>query len=62
MPKFNEKFLVAIGDTIWIDIINKGVGRGESMRIWDEKLRIASDQMIAFGNTYNDKELLEYIK
>lgn len=62
MPKFNEKFSVTIGDTIWIDIMNKGIDKGQSMRILGEKLRITSDQMMAFGDTYNDKEMLEYVK
>ncbi|ALS02071.1 haloacid dehalogenase [Enterococcus silesiacus] len=62
MPKFNEKFSVTIGDTIWIDIMNKGVDKGQAMAILGEKLGIDSSQMMAFGDTYNDKEMLQYVK
>lgn len=62
LPKFSEQFSVTIGDTIWIDIMNKGIDKGQSMRILGEKLGITADQMMAFGDTYNDKEMLEYVK
>ncbi|WP_239985426.1 HAD family hydrolase [Liquorilactobacillus hordei] len=61
-PKYGKKFSVTVGDTIWIDIMNLGIDKGNAMQILAEKLDITSDQMMAFGDTYNDIEMLQTVK
>ena len=61
-PKFGNDLSVTIGDTIWIDIMNKGVDKGQAMRILAQKLSIDGTQMMAFGDTYNDIQMLQAVK
>ncbi|GAA3026059.1 HAD family hydrolase [Tetragenococcus solitarius] len=61
-PAFGADFSVAVGDTVWVDLMNKGVDKGQAMCILSKKLAIESDQMMAFGDTYNDIEMLRFVK
>ena len=61
-PKFGDDYSVTIGDSIWVDIMNKGIDKGEAMRILGEKLQIDYSQMMAFGDTYNDIQMLKAVK
>ncbi|WP_280739209.1 MULTISPECIES: HAD family hydrolase [unclassified Enterococcus] len=61
-PKYAEKFSITVGDTIWIDIMNKGVNKGQAMKILGEKINVSADEMMAFGDTYNDIEMLQTVK
>ncbi|MFX3618569.1 MAG: HAD family hydrolase [Sporolactobacillus sp.] len=61
-PKYSQNFSVTVGDTIWIDIMNRGINKGKAMRILGKKLEISTDQMMAFGDTYNDAEMLKAVK
>ncbi|MCP9358109.1 HAD family hydrolase [Liquorilactobacillus satsumensis] len=61
-PKYGKNFSVTVGDTIWIDIMNPGIDKGKAMQKLAEKLDISSDQMMAFGDTYNDVEMLQAVK
>jgi len=61
-PKFGNDFNVTVGDAIWVDIMNKGVDKGAAMRVLGNELGITSSQMMAFGDTYNDIEMLEAVE
>lgn len=61
-PIFSTSFSVTVGDTVWIDIMNKGIDKGQAIKIIGEKFDIQSSQMMAFGDTYNDIELLNSVK
>lgn len=61
-PQFGSEFSITIGDTIWIDLMNKNVDKGQAMRLLGKELDINSDQMMAFGDTYNDIEMLRAVK
>jgi Cof subfamily protein (haloacid dehalogenase superfamily) len=60
--KYGNNFSVTVGDTIWIDIMNFGINKGQAMQILGEKLGLRSDEMMAFGDTYNDVEMLKAVK
>jgi Cof subfamily protein (haloacid dehalogenase superfamily) len=61
-PQFGDNLSVTVGDTIWIDIMNRGVDKGHAMRTLGERLGIGSEQMMAFGDTYNDAQMLQAVK
>lgn len=61
-PLFQDTFSVTVGDTIWIDFMNKEIDKGKAMQILGRKLAIGGDQMMAFGDTYNDIEMLQAVK
>ncbi|MFP3043652.1 Cof-type HAD-IIB family hydrolase [Treponema primitia] len=60
--KYSQKFSVTVGDTLWIDIMNKGINKGKAIELLGIKLDIESEQMMAFGDTYNDIEMLQMVK
>ncbi len=62
LPHFGDQYSVTVGDTIWIDLMNKGVDKGNAMRFLGEKMGITTDQMMAFGDTLNDVEMLRAVK
>jgi hydroxymethylpyrimidine pyrophosphatase-like HAD family hydrolase len=61
-PQYGGTFSVTVGDTIWIDIMNQGIDKGKAMRLLAEKLGLGPEQMMAFGDTYNDREMLQSVK
>ncbi|MDR2600926.1 MAG: Cof-type HAD-IIB family hydrolase [Spirochaetaceae bacterium] len=61
-PQYNGVFSVTVGDTIWIDIMNNGIDKGGAMRFLGDYLHLTADQMMAFGDTYNDIEMLQSVK
>lgn len=60
-PKYGNDFSVTVGDSIWIDIMNKGVDKGKAIKLLGDRLGISSNNMMAFGDTYNDIEMLEAV-
>lgn len=60
-PQLGERFSVTIGDTIWIDIMNRGVNKGTAMLELGRQLSVGPADMMAFGDTYNDIEMLQVV-
>jgi hydroxymethylpyrimidine pyrophosphatase-like HAD family hydrolase len=42
--------------------MNHGMDKGKAMRLLGEKRGLKPEQMMAFGDTYNDKEMLQSVK
>ncbi|WP_223362613.1 HAD family hydrolase [Sporolactobacillus terrae] len=61
-PQFVKEFSVVISGTLWIDIMNKGIDKGKAMKRLGDYMHIDSSQMMAFGDTYNDAEMLQSVK
>jgi Cof subfamily protein (haloacid dehalogenase superfamily) len=61
-PRYRDNFYVTIGDAVWIDITNYGIDKGKAMQILGKKLGLEPEQMMAFGDTYNDIEMLQAVK
>lgn len=60
-PAFGQAFSTTIGDDVWIDIMNKGVDKGTGLKRLGEALGIDPAKMMAFGDTYNDAEMLKTV-
>ncbi|MDR1301000.1 MAG: HAD hydrolase family protein [Treponema sp.] len=60
-PQYSNHFAVTVGDTVWIDIMNYGIDKGKAIGLLGKKLGLASEQMMAFGDTYNDIEMLRSV-
>lgn len=58
-PACSTEFSVAVAGKNWVDIMNPGVHKGAALVILGEKLSISTAEMMAFGDTYNDAEMLE---
>jgi len=61
MPQFGDRFSVTIGGDVWVDIMNKGIDKGMAMRKIGEILGIDTKEMMAFGDNYNDAEMLKTV-
>lgn len=57
-PLFKDKFDVVVSGKTWIDIMIKGVNKGKALQYIQEKLSISPQETMAFGDYYNDIELL----
>jgi Cof subfamily protein (haloacid dehalogenase superfamily) len=61
-PRYGGDFSVTVGDTVWIDIMNYGINKGKALRALGDRLGVGANQMMAFGDTYNDIEMLQSVK
>lgn len=61
-PAFGNRYSVAVSDNDWIDIMNFGVDKGRGMRMLGKELGIKANQMMAFGDSFNDVEMLQTVK
>lgn len=55
-------FSVAVAGRNWVDVMNPGVHKGAALAKVGELLGIPTDSMMAFGDTYNDAEMLTTAK
>jgi Cof subfamily protein (haloacid dehalogenase superfamily) len=62
IPKYGHDFSATVGDTAWVDIMNLGVNKGAGIKFLAEHLGINHGQIMAFGDTYNDIEMLRLAK
>lgn len=62
-PVLNEiyggKFSLQISGPLWMDIMNMGINKGDALKRLQEKLGISKAETMAFGDYYNDIELLK---
>lgn len=58
-PACGAEFSVAVAGKNWVDIMNPGVHKGAALAALGQKLDIPVGSMMAFGDTYNDAEMLE---
>ncbi|APX72957.1 Cof-type HAD-IIB family hydrolase [Companilactobacillus allii] len=61
-PEFGDNFSVVVSGEVWIDIMNKGIDKGGAIRLIGNYLDIDPSKMMAFGDTFNDKEMLQAVK
>ncbi|MDR1567247.1 MAG: Cof-type HAD-IIB family hydrolase [Streptococcaceae bacterium] len=61
-PAFSVRFSVAVSDVMWIDIMNVGVNKGVALETLGKYLEISPAEMMAFGDTYNDIQMLQAVK
>ena len=56
--QFAGRFSVAVAGPHWVDITNRGVDKGAALRALGRSLGLQSANLMAFGDTYNDAEML----
>ena len=56
------EFSVAVAGKNWVDVMNPGVHKGAALAKVGALLDIPASSMMAFGDTYNDAEMLEGAK
>ncbi len=61
-PRFGADFSAAVTGDVWIDIMMKDVNKGTSLKALGDKMQVTADQMMAFGDNSNDKEMLQLVK
>lgn len=57
-PNYKNNFEVVLSDTVWADITNKHVNKGRAIERLFKELNIDRSQAMAFGDYYNDTEML----
>lgn len=60
-PTYSEQFSVAVSGTYWIDIMEKNVNKGQAISRLGKTLGITPAEMMAFGDNYNDLEMLQVV-
>ena len=49
---------VTFSSAMWLDVVAKGVSKGAAMQSIQQRLQIAPEEVMAFGDFYNDLELI----
>ena len=50
---------MAVSGDHWMDIMNQGVNKGSALQKLQKKLGITPEETMAFGDYYNDVEMLQ---
>lgn len=58
-PLFGDEFKVVVSGSVWIDINNKGINKGDAVKKLQKDLNISYDETMVFGDFYNDVEMLQ---
>ena len=58
--RFGQEIDVVTSGNLWVDFIAPGANKGTALKLLAEHLGIAPEECIAFGDQYNDIEMLEY--
>jgi len=59
---WSDQFSVTTSGREWIDVMNKNIDKGRGMRELSKIFNIHTDNMMAFGDNYNDIEMLATVK
>ena len=57
--EFSNNYKVTVSGPEWLDISNMGASKGDAIRRAQEKLGIAKEETMAFGDYLNDYEMLQ---
>lgn len=61
-PRYGADFSAAVSGPVWIDIMPKNINKGTAMAQIGQRKAISADQMMAFGDTFNDAQMLSYVR
>lgn len=59
--KWGDKVTVVTSGMEWLDMISLGTNKGNAMRVLQDKFHILPEHTMAFGDNYNDVEMLENV-
>ncbi len=58
---FSEDFHISTSSQIWLDVMPKGVNKGEAVRYLQNKLGVSMEDTMGFGDYLNDYEMLQSV-
>ncbi|MHB9292207.1 putative Sugar phosphatase YbiV [Hollandina sp. SP2] len=61
-PEYEKDFFITLAEDVWIDIMNLRVNKGKGLQLLGARLGLKYEQMMAFGDSYNDIEMLQAVK
>ncbi len=56
--KFSNELTVVLSGKEWVDVMNKNANKGNALEIIQKKYKISKEETMAFGDYYNDIEML----
>lgn len=59
LKKFDDDFQMSSSSSIWVDIMPKGVNKGEAIGFLQEELSVKPEETMVFGDFLNDIEMLQ---
>ena len=62
MEKWSDKVQTVVSGELYMDFTNKGVNKGNALLTVLDRLGISTDDAMAFGDSYNDAEMLKAVK
>ncbi|MGN0400361.1 MAG: HAD family hydrolase [Blautia sp.] len=60
--RFGDRATVVTSGFEWLDMMPKGADKGNAIKVLQERLGIYRDESVAFGDNYNDLEMLAQVK
>lgn len=60
--KYEDEFEVLVSDRIWMDICCKGQSKGDTLKKAADQLELSLEKTVAFGDYFNDVEMLQAVK
>ena len=64
LPVFRERFgdslSLAASGPLWMDAMNKGVNKGEALKIIQKHLGVSREETMAFGDGFNDVSMISH--
>lgn len=61
-PRYGNRYSVAVSGPNWVDIMPQHINKGQAMARISHLFHIDATEMMAFGDTFNDAEMLQYVK
>jgi Cof subfamily protein (haloacid dehalogenase superfamily) len=58
-PLYKDKLRVIVSSENWLDIINTDASKGEAIKYIQQKFNISFEETMAFGDYFNDIEMLQ---
>lgn len=59
---FDDKLTVVTSGVGWIDMMDKGINKGSAITWLMDYLSIKAKEIMAFGDNYNDEEMLDIVE
>jgi len=56
---FADEFHISTSSSIWLDIMPKGVNKGEAIKFLQRQLGVSESETMVFGDYLNDYEMIE---
>lgn len=59
--KFGDQIKIVTSGNLWMDFIAPGANKGNALKFYMEKFGVTPDECVAFGDQYNDVEMLQEV-